>query len=512
MSIKILLIEDNPDHILVTKRILKDTREDYQIDFISKPREGVKKILEQDYDLILCDLHLPGLSALDILKEMKEKSRDLPVVIITASGNERAAVDLMKEGAYDYILKDLSYEDILPMVIKKSIEKYKLKKEKERFENELQELEAKYSAIVEQAKDGVFIVQDGVFCFANKAMAEISGYSIEEIGGMRFLDIATPESKEVVAERYKLQMAGENAPSFYEFKIRCKDGTTREVELSTNIIQYKGRIADMGVLRDITARKKTEEELRKAYFELKEMQEMLIQSEKMAALGRFSSGLAHEIKNPLGIILGGLEFLEKTLSKEDNPEVKTAIQKMKETILRANTIVQDLLRFSRPSELVMEMINPNNLINDNLSLFKYRIPLSNIKIETQFAEEEMFIEVDKTQMVQVIFNLLMNAIEAMPKGGKITIKTYKTTLSKSSDKQVCVIEIIDTGEGISKENLSQLFEPFFTTKADKKGTGLGLCMAKAIVENHKGNLIIESESGRGTDVKIILPISYKGGR
>ncbi|MDD2654932.1 MAG: PAS domain S-box protein [Candidatus Omnitrophica bacterium] len=511
MSIKILFIEDNPDHILVTEKILKNIREDYEVDCISNPEEGVKRIFQQDYDLILCDYRMPRLSALDILRKIKEDGKDLPFVVVTAAGNEKVAVDLMKEGVSDYIVKDSYYEDILPLVIRKSLEKHRLKKENERVEEELRESEAKYSTLVEQAKDGVFIVQQGIFRFANKAMIDITGYSFEEILGMRFLDMVAPESRLIIGEKYKLGMADQRSTTFCEFKLKCKNGEVREVELSDNVIQYKGMVGEMGILRDITERKKSEIELRKAYVELEEAQEMLIQSEKMAALGRFSSGIAHEIKNPLGIILGGLEFLEAILSKESNSEVKIAIEKIKETTLRANAIVQGLLRFSRPSELTIETVDPNNLIRENLSLLKYRIPLSDIKIETQLEKEGFFVDVDKAQMGQVIFNLLMNAIEAMPKGGKITIKTYKAAFTRFPAKQASIIEIIDTGEGISKENLSRIFEPFFTTKRDKKGTGLGLCIAKAIVENHKGRLMIVSELNKGTNVKIVLPVSRMRG-
>jgi signal transduction histidine kinase len=238
---------------------------------------------------------------------------------------------------------------------------------------------------------------------------------------------------------------------------------------------------------------------------LKKTQQELIQSEKLAALGRFSSGIAHEIKNPLGIILGGSEFLEMKLSRVDS-DVKTAIDKIKESTFRANTIVQDLLKFSRPSVLKTERINPNDLIRETLSLFKYRTPLIEIKIKTHFAKEKMYLEVDKNQMQQVLFNLLLNAIEAMPKGGAIMIKTYKMAPSESSPAdKLCVIELTDTGEGISKKDLERIFEPFFTTKRERKGTGLGLSMTKMIVNNHKGDLAIESIPGKGTTAQIVLP-------
>jgi len=247
------------------------------------------------------------------------------------------------------------------------------------------------------------------------------------------------------------------------------------------------------------------DELQEAYSKLKEAQQGLVQSEKLAALGRFSSGVAHEVKNPLGVILGGIEFLEKKLASSD-AIVITAMKKIKESTLRADSIVRNLLKFAMPSEAKKIKLRPQELINDTLALLKYRVPLINIDIKTDFSKENIYIEVDKNQLGQVLFNVLINAIEAMAKRGKIKIKTYKTIIKEfSSTKEVCIIEINDNGEGVSKEDLPKLFEPFFTTKRDKKGTGLGLSMSKMIVENHKGSLLIESEAGRGTMVKVILP-------
>ena len=247
------------------------------------------------------------------------------------------------------------------------------------------------------------------------------------------------------------------------------------------------------------------EELNETCEKLEEAQYGLVQSEKLTALGRFSSGIAHEVKNPLGIILGGIEFLERKIQTDD-PVIVTAMKKIKESTLRADSIVRNLLKFAMPSEIIKERIKPDELVNDTLSLLKYRVPLINLKIRNEFSKEEIYVEVDKNQLGQVLFNVLMNAIEAMPKGGPIRIKTYKTVIKDFlKGNPASVIEIIDKGEGISEENLSKLFEPFFTTKRDKKGTGLGLAMSRMIVANHKGILTVDSELKKGTTVKIILP-------
>jgi len=382
MPTRILIIEDEKDHAFLTKTILQQASKDYQPEYETDAIKGLRRAIEEKPDIILCDYRLPDLTGLDILRELRKKGIDVPFIVVTASGNERIAVDFMKEGAYDYVLKDVAYVETLNLVIRKALERYKSIKEKQRLE----------------------------------------------------------------------------------------------------------------------------QEIRDAYVKLKETRDELIQSEKMAALGAFSSGVAHEVKNPLGVILGGTEFLEMKLSNIDD-DTKTALEKIKEATLRADSIIQGLLKFAKPSEKKMEKIEPEDLINITLSLVKYRCPLQNIEIKTGF-EKGLKIEVDKNQIQQVVFNILMNAIEALPNGGIIEIKTKKTILPEYSAKEpACLIEIIDTGDGMSQEHLSKLFVPFFTTKREGKGTGLGMSIAKTIVDNHKGKLLVDSQLNKGTDVKIILPLA-----
>jgi signal transduction histidine kinase len=189
-------------------------------------------------------------------------------------------------------------------------------------------------------------------------------------------------------------------------------------------------------------------------------------------------------------------------------DTKITLEKMKEATLRADEIIRGLLTFSRPSELKIETINPESFINDILSLIQYRRKLRAIEIHTAFPQEPLAIDVDKNQMQQVIFNILMNAVESMPEGGVITISvSLETTRKELVDEEVCVLSISDEGQGITAENLPRLFEPFFTTKRNKGGTGLGLSIAKMIVENHKGTLQIKSTPGKGTTVSVALPLA-----
>lgn len=260
------------------------------------------------------------------------------------------------------------------------------------------------------------------------------------------------------------------------------------------------------VMRYAIERKRSEESLRKAYAQLKEAQAELIQAEKLAALGRFSSGIAHEVKNPLGVVLGGVEFLERRLSQADG-ETRRALEKVKESTLRADMILQGLLQFSRPSRPVSQAVKVSELIEDSLQLLKYK-GLRNIQVRVEAAAPELVIQVEKNQIQQVLFNLLVNAVEAMPEGGRLTVGTQESNRALCGvEPPACVIEVADTGKGIAPEDVQRLFEPFFTTKREQKGVGLGLATSKMIVENHAGKLIVQSKLGQGTQVKVILPMA-----
>lgn len=260
------------------------------------------------------------------------------------------------------------------------------------------------------------------------------------------------------------------------------------------------------VMRYAIERKRSEESLRKAYAQLQATQTELVQAEKLAALGRFSSGIAHEVKNPLGVVLGGVEFLERRLSGADS-ETKVALEKVKESILRADMILQGLLQFARPSQPMVQPVEVKELIEDSLQLLKYKGPLRDIQVEVEAVSAQMVFHAEKNQIQQVLFNLLVNAVEAMPQGGKLTVRTEASAKEICGvEPPLCVIEVADTGNGIAPEDIQRLFEPFFTTKHDQKGIGLGLATSKMIVENHAGKLVIQSQQGKGTRARVILPV------
>jgi len=244
---------------------------------------------------------------------------------------------------------------------------------------------------------------------------------------------------------------------------------------------------------------KRAEELRIAYDELKEMQDKLTQMEKLKAIGQLASGVAHDMRNPLGIIIQGVSYLEQLIPPDEKEQLETLTMIM-DSAQRADGIVASLLDFSRATKLELLPEDINSILESCLNLVKTE--LKHVKVTRQIQEGLPKVPVDKNKLMQVFINLFVNAAHAMPGSGELTIRCF---LKKA--EEVIIVEIEDTGTGISEENLKRIFDPFFTTKGPGKGTGLGLSVSQNIIHLHKGLMEISSQVGKGTKVSVTLRIS-----
>lgn len=252
-----------------------------------------------------------------------------------------------------------------------------------------------------------------------------------------------------------------------------------------------------------------ERKLKEHIEKLNKTREQLIQSEKMASMGILASSVAHEINNPLQGILTYVKLMQKVISGKDEKidqkqlaNFENYLQLMGNEIERCGDMVKNLLVFSKQSKLEIREANANNIIRDCFRLLENKIKIQNIEIDMKLQEDILNIYCDVKQIEQTLIALIINSIEAMPGGGKISIST------RSLNNRQVDITIADTGEGISKENLKNIFDPFFTTKEEVKSTGLGLFVAYGIIREHKGTIEVESELGKGTVFHIKLPVSF----
>ncbi len=245
------------------------------------------------------------------------------------------------------------------------------------------------------------------------------------------------------------------------------------------------------------ALKERSQELQEALDKLKETQDQLTQSEKMAAVGQLAGGVAHEINNPMGVILGFAQSLMRRI-KEDDP-LYLPLKSIEREAVRCRKLVADLLTFSRAEKTKAEKIDINQTIDEILSLTEAGAKIKNIEIIKKYKKNLPFIKANKNQIQQLIINLCNNAIDAMTAGGKITVMT-------ESAENWIVFSVSDTGKGMSEEIKKHIFEPFFTTKEVGKGTGLGLSLCYEIVKKHNGTIEVSSELNKGTIFTIKLPL------
>jgi two-component system NtrC family sensor kinase len=243
-------------------------------------------------------------------------------------------------------------------------------------------------------------------------------------------------------------------------------------------------------------------ELEKAYYLLKQRQEQLIRSEKMAALGQLSAGVAHEIRNPLTSIKIFIQTLEKEIDLDENQREDFRI--IKKEIDRLKEIVVRFLTFARPEEPQFQALDLSALTEDVLNLLSARIQNNGIRLEVCLSPDLPPVQGDPKQLDQVLLNLLLNAIEAMPKGGTLRVFS-RVKIAPETQNEFFQLWIQDTGPGISEPERGYLFDPFFTTK--EGGTGLGLSIAYAIVQKHYGNIEVESEVGKGSSFILSLPLA-----
>jgi PAS domain S-box-containing protein len=357
-----------------------------------------------------------------------------------------------------------------------------------------------FSHAVKSIKDSVFITDlENNTIFVNEAFELTYGYYLNEISGKE-IPLFSDKNISPVLRTYineKTMKSGWRG----EMTTYKKDGTSFPSYLSTSYIRDEnGKVNSLvGICQDITEIKNVEEELRKTNEILIETQNELIYNEKLAALGRFSSGVAHEIRNPLANISSLSQLIAKTVLDEKN---KRRLNYIISNVEIANKIIKNLLNFATPESLEFSNVNLSDMLNGVLDGVEARCKSSNIKIEREIPEDMALLNLDKLKLENVFMNFIANSIESMNSGGTLKVKViedkYKNEVS---------INIADTGIGIPEGNLDKILEPFFTTKDD--GVGLGMGLSYQTIKLHKGKFNIKSAVGTGTEINVKLPIKNR---
>ena len=360
---------------------------------------------------------------------------------------------------------------------------------------EKMQAEEAFQALVNGAPLGIFILQDGKFKMVNSGFVKSIGYSEEELVGRSSLALVAPEYREEVRQNAIKMLRGEDHPP-YEFPTLTKSGKTIWVMEKVAAIVYQGQRAALGYFLDISERKSLESQF--------------LQAQKMEAVGRLAGGVAHDFNNMLGVILGYSDIMQLDLHKED--PLTHNLAEIKKAAQRAAALTQQLLAFSRKQIIEPQVINLNTKIA-GMEKMLTRLIGEDIDLAIVLDPSLEAVKADPGQIDQIIMNLAVNARDAMPQGGKLTLETANVYLDETYAQThpyvipgpYVMLAMSDNGQGMDAVTQTRIFEPFFTTKQDDKGSGLGLSTVYGIVKQNNGSIQVYSEVGQGTTFKIYLP-------
>jgi PAS domain S-box-containing protein len=362
-----------------------------------------------------------------------------------------------------------------------------LEREVEKRAGELAESESQYRILVEDINDGYFVVnRSGRIVFANQEFCNLYGYPLEEMIGKAITDLIAPRSLPTVQGFYQKRLAGKVSKDLYIYLRQHKNGSVLPTENKVKRILYQGEYAVAGICRDITERIETEKRIR--------------ESERLAHIGKLTTSLAHEIRNPLSSVKMNSQIILKNSALDGNDKRRMEI--VVSEISRLEGILDEMLDFARPVKLKFEQVSISRVVDSCLEIMDTRIREKNITVTRRYEKRVPQTLVDQEKIEQTLINVLLNSIEVLPsQGGNIEIVTKQPGKNGNPLR----IEINDDGPGINAGDLPFIFDPFFSNK--KQGTGLGLSNVKKIIEAHGGSVDVMTIRPHGT--RVCLTIPYK---
>lgn len=472
--LRVLIIDDNPDQLEITRITLKKRDPQLEIEVALDAESGLRVLKEKRIDVILLDYNLPDMNGLDVLKTLREGKSDIPVIFVTGQGNEKIAVEAMKNGAHDYIIKEGDYLKLLARTVRHA-------HEKARLERQILTSKLRLQALFDGIQDFIS-VQDPDFniVMVNRNFAGWKKTTPEALIGKKCYQVYFQRTRPC-----------EGCPLLETFRSGEKGFLEMHYQNDTLHVWSYPMANPEGDLEYAI------EHIR-VVTEQKRMEEQLIQNDKLVTIGILSSGIAHELRNPLNIIEAARYFLAEAIPQEETSlHEKLAI--IRKNVHRASKIINNLLEFSRRRQAEREEVDVHYVLESTLALVEKEMRVRDITVHREY-EPGMIGYFDVDGLRQIFLNLIMNAMQAMPEGGDLTIRARL-------ENDRLALEFEDTGVGISPENLRNIFAPFFTTKPVGEGTGLGLYIVNAIVHRNGGKIEVESEPGKGSIFRVVLPFS-----
>jgi PAS domain S-box-containing protein len=489
--LRLLLVEDNPGDVRLIEAMLQETAaREFSLECVDRLAAGLERLGHKKSDVVLLDLSLPDSHGLDTFLTMHSYAPHVPVIVLTGAKDDELALQAVQEGAQDYLIKGEIDGKLLMRAVRYGLERH-------RIEEELRQSEERYRTFFEQSQDAVYIVdREGRWIDVNQSLLDLFGYSAEEIAELG-ADTFWADRRE--RERFRAAIEADGSVAEVPVKYRKKNGTVIEC-LETSTVRRDGGerfVGYQGIIRDVTERN--------------ELERQLLQAQKIEAVGQLAGGVAHDFNNILTGITGYAQLALQQL--EEDSGTAADLRKVLEVAERAHKLTAQLLAFSHRQTLQEKVLNLNRLVTDSLKMIQ-RLVSEDIEISFLPGKELGNIRADAVQAEQIILNLVINARDAMPDGGELTIATSRRRFAAAGHDlpatldpgEYVVVSVSDNGVGMDEGTQARIFEPFFTTKEVGKGTGLGLATVEGIVTQHGGAIRVRSAPGEGTTFDVFLPV------
>jgi PAS domain S-box-containing protein len=492
MAGRVLVIDDNLDLASNLADILEGARElEVKVSCVQEGQSGVRAASREGFDVAIVDVKLPDTSGVDLIRPLRAASPDGEIILITGFATVDTAISALRAGAFAFVLKSFRPEELISTV-EQALAKVALKRERE-------ELERRYRALVEAAD--VLIValdREGKVALMNPRVAALAGVPVHVTGEPFVQRYVAPEDRErfaqTVAEARGPARAAPPARSGAEIEaglVDAKGGLRRIRWHLSGVRDARGELDLVyGIGLDVTERRALERRAADA--------------EALSAMGSLALGLAHEVRNPLNAAVLQLHLLSRALDRLGDEKARGTMRPrvtiIEGEIARLERLLTEFLELARPRGIRHEPVDVARLVGDVLEFQAEAFHSHHVEVTTDIEPDSIAIG-DSEKLRQVVINLLVNALDAMPESGTLSVKVGPARSS-------VFIEIGDTGPGIDPSILPEIFDPFFTTK--EAGTGLGLSIVRKIVDQHGGHIDIDSTPGRGTRVRVELQGGAKG--
>lgn len=535
--LRILHVDDDASQTYLMQSILKASlREPYELVTADSLTSAMIRLAGATFDVVLLDLGLPDSRGIETFDAVKAHAADSAIIVFTGQDDDEVAGRAVHEGAQDYLVKGEVDRRTIVRAIRHAIER-------KRIETALAQERDLLHSLIESLPDQVYVKdRSGRFIRANDAVARFFGLpDAEALRGKTDFDLFPHGlAQQFHDEEQRVIQSGRTLVNREVF-VTSGDGIPRW-ELTTKVPfrDIAGRIVGtVGINRDVTAIKqagedlkranaelersqaelrRTVSELQRAHEDLRAAQLQLVEAEKMRTVGRLAAGVAHEVKNPLAIMLRGVDYLSKTPAAQD-PTMAAVLRDMRGAIGRADGVIRSLLDYSAPQRIDATPQDLNRIIEESLSFVRHDLDERQVSVARDLDPALPPCPFDQQKLHEVFINLFENAAHAMPGGGTLTVRTSSRILAgvganvggnidrfKVGDR-IVIVEVADTGTGIPSDHLGRVFDPFFTTKPTGQGTGLGLSVCKTIMDLHGGTIELRNRPEGGAVCTLVFQVS-----